>query len=946
MKKDDKTVPFEEILKEIVSRINFQPYLVALALIILMILAYVIAPPLVEDFGKYFLLLLVIFVIVISFFQFRQKPERHQDSNVADEVLQESNIADLESGKEEDAEGRFLQRVFSESRFVALGGIDSKVSDPRQKSVELKSIYVDLLTTEVAEDIAPTTYLKDPSPVSALNAVNRHNRLVVLGGPGSGKSTFVKYLTLCLSGDRLDPSQSGSWINALKSDDAVWSHGHLIPIRIALGELPLNEMLTGKKLVKRDEDFISWLLKSTLRMLDAEGFSKLLPGYLQRGDVIIFFDGLDEVVDKNARQRIADGITDFAEKFPKCRYMVTCRTASYPRSELEAVKMPWMVRGFHVVTLGTLDDKRIRSFIGHWFAELGRIGRFNESVGRNKAGNLESALGTRPELRRIAANPLLLTVMAIVHDHYGELPDTKVALYQQCTDLLLWRWEAVKHGSRLAEELQNLDIFISLNLQRIVKPRDIERILYKVVFNAHSQIRNDELALINANILKEEIGQLLIDAGIAPPQAYEKAIEFVDVYIRERVGLLDEVQEGVFVAIHRSFQEYLAARHLCSQRDFSKLAVSLVRGGYDQWREVFLMAVEQMVLESYDFQGIDAVNRLYHEVDSNNAKNVDIYILVGEALSAIGRPSLIKDSTGQDLVKDIRRTFYELCRNEQLVVTKRSYVGSLLGDIGDPRFESIVVDGHAVIFPEFILIPAGTFKMGLKDADAAADVLPDEILFEVNLPDYQIARYPVTEAEYELFVRATGYSKVPGHWRHSRPPEGKINHPVTDVSWEDANQYCKWLDSMARKKESIPINKVVRLPTEAEWEKAVRWDVKASKSRLYPWGDQWIPDACNILATGLGSTSPAGIFEIGNSSYGISDGVGNVFEWCNSLANDYPYKMDDGRESQLTKGVRIARGGSWYTVQRFASGIYRGRMNQASKSPSFGFRVVVANEVK
>lgn len=939
MKKDDKNVPFEDVLKEIVTRINFQPYLVAIALIILLILAYVIAPPLVEEWGKYFLLLLLLFVIVISFFQFRQKPVQPQrpDENLSNPVPEkEDENADLEQ--------IFLQRIFSESRFVALGGIDSKISDPRQKSVELKSIYIDLLTTEVAEDPAPTTYLKDPIPVSVLNAVNQHSRLVILGGPGSGKSTFIKYLTLCLSGDRLDDMQNDNWLNALRSDDAIWSHGRLLPIKIALGELPLNEILSSEKVSKHQEDLVSILIAFVLKAFGVGNFFRAMIGYLQRGDAILFFDGLDEVIDKNARQKIAEAITEFTKKYPKCRYIVTCRTTAYPHSELEAVKMPWMLRGFHVVTLGPLDDKRIRSFVENWFAELGRIGRFSENIGRNKAGNLENVLSDRSELRRIAANPLLLTVMAIVHDHYGELPDTKVALYQKCTDLLLWRWEAVKHGTRLAEASHELDVFESLSLQRIVRPRDIERVLYQVVFDAHSQVRNDELAQINANNLKEKIGQLLIDAGIAPPQAYSKSSEFVDIYIRERVGLLDEVQEGIFVSIHRSFQEYMAARHLCSQRDFSRLAVSLVRGNYDQWREVFLMAVEQMVLESYDFQAIDAVNRLYRQADNHDTRNADIYILVGEAISAIGRPSLTKDATGQDLLQDIRRTFYTLCQNEQLTVSKRAYIGSLLGEVGDPRFEAEIVDGHAVIFPEFVHVPAGTFKMGLKDA-SSEDVLPDEISCEISLPDYQIAKYPVTEAEYEMFIRATGYSQIPGYWRHNRPPEGKHNHPVTDISWEDANQYCKWLTAMARKKKNIANDKVIRLPTEAEWEKAARWNATEAISYLYPWGDEWLVDACNVLDTGLGATSPVGIFEKGKSFFEIYDAVGNVFEWCNSLAKEYPYHALDGRETHTIKGVRIARGGSWYTIRRFASGVYRGRMSQESKSPSFGFRVVIANAI-
>ena len=713
-----------------------------------------------------------------------------------------------------------------------------------------------------------------------------------------------------------------------------------------MGELPIDEILMEKNTAGNQNDLISQVLAFVLEAMNSKDFLKLLNDYLQNGKLIFFFDGLDEVVDKNMRQIVAESISDFVKKYSQCRYVVTCRTATYPHTELEAVHKPWMLRDFHVITLGTWDEKRISQFIEFWFRELSKIGRFNKNIGKNKAENLDNALKTRPEMRGIAASPLLLTVMAIVHDHYGELPDTRVALYQKCTDLLLWRWEAVKHGSRVITEAQNPDILNSLKLQRFVKPRDIEQVLYQIVYKAHSLVKDNTQdgdnasARIGVNELKNELAQLFKAVDIAPKEAYEKATEFVDYYIRERVGLFEEKYDDAsgaiyFVAIHRSFQEYLAARHLCSQRDFSPLAVSLVIKSFDQWREVFLMAVEQMVHENYGFQAIDAVNRLYEEDNTSSVKSIDIYILVGDSVAAIGKPALNKDPIGKKLIKSMSGTFYGLCKDSQLAITKRSQIGSLLGEIGDPRFEPVVDAEHeqAVIFPSLIRIPEGIFMMG------------DEKLFEVKLPEYQIAKYPVTEGEYELFIRANGNYRCPDHWRHNRPPEGKTNHPVTNVSWEDANQYCKWLTVMAHNERFIPLEKVVRLPTEAEWEKAMRWDEQESASRLYPWGNQWVGNLCNSIETGLGSTSSVGIFEEGNSPYDLCDGVGNVFEWCNSLEKEYPYKIDDGREMQTVSGFRVVRGGSWNTTELFANCIKRGWLPQTSKTSNFGFRVVVADKI-
>ena len=150
---------------------------------------------------------------------------------------------------------------------------------------------------------------------------------------------------------------------------------------------------------------------------------------------------------------------------------------------------------------------------------------------------------------------------------------------------------------------------------------------------------------------------------------------------------------------------------------------------------------------------------------------------------------------------------------------------------------------------------------------------------------------------------------------------------------------------MAHKEGLIPEKKVVRLPSEAEWEKAMRWDERESVSRMYPWGDQWVANRCNSIEIGLGSTSSVGIFEEGNSPYDLCDGVGNVFEWCNSLKKEYPYRIDDGREMQTVSGSRIARGGSWNTTELFTNCTKRGWLPQTSKTPSFGFRVVVADKI-
>jgi formylglycine-generating enzyme required for sulfatase activity len=117
------------------------------------------------------------------------------------------------------------------------------------------------------------------------------------------------------------------------------------------------------------------------------------------------------------------------------------------------------------------------------------------------------------------------------------------------------------------------------------------------------------------------------------------------------------------------------------------------------------------------------------------------------------------------------------------------------------------------IEPEMVLIPAGKFLMGSDpsvDKNARDNEQPQHTL---HLPDYYLAKTPVTNAQYAAFVQAT-YRRQPEGWEHGKPPSGKEDHPVVHVSWHDAVAYCRWLSEVT--------GRPYRLPSEAEWEKGAR----------------------------------------------------------------------------------------------------------------------------
>jgi formylglycine-generating enzyme required for sulfatase activity len=271
-----------------------------------------------------------------------------------------------------------------------------------------------------------------------------------------------------------------------------------------------------------------------------------------------------------------------------------------------------------------------------------------------------------------------------------------------------------------------------------------------------------------------------------------------------------------------------------------------------------------------------------------------------------------------------RRQLLAVLADPQQSTYQRLSAGDALGQIGDPRFH----DESGFFLPNddllgFVEIPAGPFRMGgdpQQEPNAREDEQPQHTL---HLDSFYLARYPVTTAQFKLFVTQSGHKPV-----IQKSLEGIANHPVRNVSWDDALAYCRWLTDRLRAWQPTPAalrlqnGWSVILPSEAEWEKGAR----GADARRYPWGDDFDPDKANHKGTGLDRISAAGCFPSGASAYGLLDMSGNVWEWTRTLwgewddqARDfknvfgYPYQPADGRED-LAKGRNwgmALRGGSF-----------------------------------
>jgi formylglycine-generating enzyme required for sulfatase activity len=306
----------------------------------------------------------------------------------------------------------------------------------------------------------------------------------------------------------------------------------------------------------------------------------------------------------------------------------------------------------------------------------------------------------------------------------------------------------------------------------------------------------------------------------------------------------------------------------------------------------------------------------------------------------------------------------------------RAQAGDALALVGDPRPGVMTMEGMP-----FCYVPPGPFWMG----EGEAEHLNKELDYS-----YWMARYPVTNAQFQAFVDAGGYQER-AHWPEAEEagfwqgglfkgrydkeardgpveygdPFSLSNHPVVGVTWYEALAYYRWLAGCLRKGGHLAEGRTVSLPSGAEWEKAARGglevpeqpiitlagergDVPLRKSphpkQVYPWGDETAPNRANYRETGIGTTSAVGCFPGGASPYGVEELSGNVWEWTRSVYKSYPYDPKDGRES-LRAGFdapRVLHGGSFSNIQWIVRCAFRSGNDPDFRNGYYGFRLCVA----
>ncbi len=885
------------------------------------------------------------------------------------------------------AREHYLIRLRQQCNVLPLGTLGGE-QDTGQ-DVSLEQVYVDLDTQtrvplteeEKAKREGPLPDREQEKLLSALEAATQNHRLVLLGDPGSGKSTFVRQLTAWLAGACLgkrDPLPD--WDPCLLP--MLTTLRDLSP---RLGALKLDG-LSDKEQQCRLVEAMQQQWHADLGELGAHDLAPGLEEALTDGKVVLVLDGLDEVP-AGLRGRVRQAVHAVLSRYPAVqRVIVTCRIRSYAGAAV--------LREFAAHTLAPFDEDKIAKFVEAWYEAQAGLGRMSGEQARSRAQDLQQAARTR-DLLPLSSNPMLLTTMAIIHQREVGLPRERVRLYAQAVQVLISRWQKRK-GLVVSDALSQV-LSSDLALRSI-----LERLGYEAhriqseQGNEADLARKDILALLEA---PEYLGEM----GVAS--------EFLD-YCDQRAGLLigrgggveDIGEEGrkpqTYTFPHRTFQEYLAGCYMVKGRTREIAAEYLMRVQEgDYWTLASRLGAEELL---YNKTKPEDVLDLAYALCPARAPALEqdwrAVLWSGQAAALLGREQVTRDADkplgDAAYLERLLPRLVEIVQQERLGAVERTEAGRVLGKLGDPRSEVKTLDSM-----QFCLVPAGPFVMGSVDTPGVyGDEKPQH---QVNLQyDYWMARHPVTNAQFAAFVEAGGY-KEPRYWREAEKAgtwqdglarrwwyelsEGETkrveetgaaphdfgepfnlpNHPVVGVTWYEALAFARWLTDRWRKQGLLPDRWQVCLPSEAQWEKAARGGIQISNikckisnlkgdmekqvtqqknpdpKRVYPWGDEPDANRMNYAETRIETTSAAGCFPGGASPYGCEDMSGNVWEWCATKWQD-SYKNYKDNNDPNGGDPRVLRGGAFGSDEDGVRCAIRDWGDPDGRNDNVGFRVVLS----
>jgi formylglycine-generating enzyme required for sulfatase activity len=827
------------------------------------------------------------------------------------------------------------------TQFVPLAGhLQTVERPPGWSDVPPEFTYL-----EVRGDGANRQIRRVPLPDVTL-ALQEHPAIALTGAPGAGKTTVLYKLAL----------------------DAAADAGRWLPLYVPLAEY---------------RDYSSPYAFVHARWTQALG-AQDLAGRLRGGGVLLLLDALNEMPFSDERdytRRVA-AWRQFIADWPGNRIVTTCRSRDYTEK-----------LGIPEVEIAPLADERVQQFLANYLPAT-------------LAGQAWQHLADSP-LLALVRNPYYLEMLAYLVDQGQAWPANRGQLFDGFVNTLLGREQQRRHAAWPgAQALRHALAILAEALQPLGEGTRLPRSRFLTHIPTHAPGEDGPVTLAPVQVATLGLAATLLDQE-RPAEAEEEVLRF----------------------FHHQLQEYFAGQALLARLDAGEdlaarwQAPRLAREMPDPgplgdneplppppttgWEEPTIMAAGLLRDPTRLLTAVQAVNP----------------VLAGRCL-------LENNLRGLTAAAAVQQRLLADLGDRGVHLRARVAAGDVLGRLGDPRWQEIVVDGERVRVPPLVAAPGGEGWMGsdwftvwrlARQGFPAQDERPRH---RVTLPRFWIGQFPVTNAEYACFIEAGGY-RSPAYWRTAaarawlageetesaavrglmetwqwlrdtpgglqrrrragwnpgaiaawqellQRPEAEVRaflaqqvgdrpndrpafwdderlaapaSPVVGVNWFEASAYAAWLHNRLRAAQAagllpadiLPPGYEVRLPSEAEWERAAR----GTHGRVYPWGGRWQAGRANTWEGHLLRTSPVGAFPEGATPEGIHDLAGNVWEWTTTRYRPYPYRAD-AREDPEAEGDPVVRGGSWLNARWFVRCAFRVRYDPGDFDGNFGFRVVVS----
>ena len=805
-------------------------------------------------------------------------------------------------------------------------------------------------------------------PVNERPRDHRMRQLLLIGDAGSGKTTTLHYGALILA--QAWPTQDVARVRAPEDavpEEAAPKQKQGLGLETGVVPLPIYLRLTlAMKWLREPANagaaipLLHWLDTQVppqiTQFLEKMGASvpslPTLPRWqaalaitplsalVKTGGCLLLLDGLDETGDEQRRAMMQGWISALVTTCPHNLYLVASRPFAGSA-----------IPGFVERHLSPLNSKEMRTLLDKWFkaADDKDRQRLQQRRVRAEVAYLWAILEATPRLFDMCTNPLLLTSVALLVYTGVGLPRERAELYSRLVYLLLETWRVLMlSGGHLPEREAERPVLFRESVS------SVQRLLQQLAAWMQEQERRE--------VSEAELTQVLA-------REYVEALEWTEAdaktYVADLLhslainsGLLQHRDAG-FSFAHYTLQEYLTARNYDRAGGPEALLQYAEKA---RWRETILLAVGHWMLGN----STERAQMLLKSLLETNKPA--LLLLAGDALddADIAR--------GRELASLRRETIRRLhalaffpaaCPDPVQRNRAASLLDRLDGDLLRPGLDLTNDDYWAA------WLEPGTFSMGSMGDDQGADG-DEKPAFDCRISrPYRLARFPVTNRQYFGFVEAlagrgaeqalqaaqalrplmaqheqTPEQFRPRFWPGARYRAGEGNHPVVGVTWYAATAYAWWADAYLRALGRLLPGESVRLPTEAEWERAAAYPSvlpggnPRAERRTYPWGDVW-PDLtdpanerirgnipANTSESGIGGTSVMGIFPHGVAACGAEELAGNVWEWCSTPKLDYSFTGEPTAETLYTVNGRasssyVLRGGAWLSSQVYARCAYR-----------------------